>query len=79
VRVQVLDATHGNFAVAYQRMGSPRYPTGQQLQELQKSATLPAPDLRALAGRKLSLDIPPDGLVLVTMPPGTHVPPGSRR
>ncbi len=79
VRVQVLDATHGNFAVAYRRMGSPRYPTGQQLQELQKSATLPAPDLRALAGRKLSLDIPPDGLVLVTMPPGTHVPPGSRR
>jgi len=76
-RIQVLDAEHGNFAAAYQRLGSPRYPTGQQLQELQKSAALPAPLTRAFAGQKLSIDIPPDGLVLVTVPARAHQVPGS--
>ena len=76
-RVQVLDAEHGNFAGAYQRMGSPRYPTRQQLEELQKSALLPPAMLRPLSGQKLSLDIPPDGLVLITVPPRAPAASGS--
>jgi xylan 1,4-beta-xylosidase len=75
--VQVLDAEHGNFAGAYARMGAPRYPTRQQIQELQKAAALPPPVVRTLAGQKLSLDIPPDGLVLVTVAPPRHVKSGS--
>jgi xylan 1,4-beta-xylosidase len=70
--VQVLDASHGNFAGAYQRMGAPRYPTRQQMQELRKAAALPPPVPRALVGQKLSLDIPPDGLVLVTVAGARH-------
>ena|ERR1700722_4681730 len=73
-RVQVLDAEHGNFARAYQRLGSPRYPTRQQLTELQKSAALARPVSRPLTGQKLILDIPADGLVLVTVVPGKHAP-----
>ena len=69
-RIQVLDAEHGNFAGAYQRMGSPRYPTREQIGELQRAAALPAAVSRPLAGQKLSLDIPVDGLTLITIPPG---------
>ena len=78
-RIQVLDAEHGNFAGAYQRMGSPRYPTRQQLEELQRSALLPPAMLRPLSGQKLSLDIPPDGLVLVTVTSRPHAMAGSGR
>ena len=76
-RIQMLDAEHGNFAGAYQRMGSPRYPTRQQLAELVKSAALPAPLSRPLQEQKLTVDIPPDGLVLVTLPPRAHAGSGS--
>jgi xylan 1,4-beta-xylosidase len=68
-QVQILDSEHGNFADAYVRMGSPRYPTAQQLEELRKSAALPPPVSRALEQQHLSLDIPPDALVLVTIAP----------
>jgi xylan 1,4-beta-xylosidase len=74
--VQVLDAEHGNFAGAYQRMGAPRFPTQQQIQELQKAAALPPAVSRMLAGQKLSLDIPADGLVLVTVAPARHAKSG---
>jgi xylan 1,4-beta-xylosidase len=75
--VQVLDAAHGNFADAYQRMGAPRYPTRPQVQELQKAAALPPAVRRAFDGQKLSLDIPPDGLVLVTVGSARPVKSGS--
>jgi xylan 1,4-beta-xylosidase len=65
--VQSLDAEHGNVHPAYQRMGSPRYPTQRQLAELRAAAALPAPVVRPLEAGALSLEIPPDGLVLVTI------------
>lgn len=70
-RVQIVDGEHGNFAGAYARMGSPRYPTLKQLEELRKSAALPPPVSRPLEQQRLSLDIPPDALVLVTIAPRT--------
>jgi xylan 1,4-beta-xylosidase len=75
--VQVLDGEHGNFAVAYARMGSPRYPTGQQLDALKKAAALPPPVSRTLEQQRLNLEIPPDGLVLVTLAARPHRPAGS--
>jgi xylan 1,4-beta-xylosidase len=65
--VQSLDAEHGNVRLAYERMGSPRYPTQRQLAQLRAAAALPAPVKRALNGGVLSLEIPPDGLILVTI------------
>ena len=65
--VQSLDAEHGNVLPAYVRMGSPRYPTQRQLAELRAAAALPAPVSRPLDAGTLSLEIPPDGLVLVTI------------
>jgi len=65
--IQSLDAEHGNVLPAYVRMGSPRYPTQRQLAELRVAAALPAPVARPLDAGTLSLEIPPDGLVLVTI------------
>jgi xylan 1,4-beta-xylosidase len=66
--VQALDAEHGNALAAYERLGSPRYPTAGQLAELRAAAALPAPVTRPLAGTdSLDLEIPSDGVVLVTL------------
>jgi len=66
--VQTLDRLHGNVQTAYEKMGSPRYPTQRQLTELRAGAALPRATLRPLEAGGLSLEIPPDGLVLVTIP-----------
>jgi xylan 1,4-beta-xylosidase len=65
--VQSLDSEHGNVHPAYERMGSPRYPTQRQLTELRTAAALPSPVARRLEAGRLTLEIPPDGLVLVTI------------
>jgi xylan 1,4-beta-xylosidase len=65
--VQSLDAEHGNVHVAYQKMGSPRYPTQGQLAELRAAGALPPPVTRALEAGTLTLEIAPDGLTLVTI------------
>jgi xylan 1,4-beta-xylosidase len=67
--VQTVDRLHGNMRAAYEKMGSPSYPTQRQLTELREAAALPPPVTQALTGGTLSLEIPPDGLVLVTIAP----------
>jgi xylan 1,4-beta-xylosidase len=74
--VQLLDAEHGNARVAYQKMGSPRYPTQRQLTDLRAAAALPAPVTRTLDAGTLTVDIPSDGLMLITIP---AQPTGARR
>jgi len=70
VTIQSIDGEHGNVNVAYQKMGAPRYPTREQLTELRAAGALPAAVTRPLEGGKLTLEIPPDGLTLVTI--GAH-------
>jgi len=65
--VQMLDPQHGNVHVAYEAMGSPRYPTQRQLTELHEAAALAPPATRPLNGGSLTLEIPSDGLALVTV------------
>jgi xylan 1,4-beta-xylosidase len=65
--VELLDPDHGDVHAAYRRMGSPKYPTQLQLQELKHAAALPPAAVRALLGRDLSLAIPTHGLALVTI------------
>jgi xylan 1,4-beta-xylosidase len=67
--VQILDAAHGNAQVAYAAMGAPRYPTQRQLAELRSAAALPVASLRPLDNDTLALEIPADGLALVTLSP----------
>ena len=65
--VQSIDDAHGNVHVAYERMGSPRYPTQRELAQLREAAALPPSIDRPLQGGELDLEIPSDGLVLVTV------------
>jgi xylan 1,4-beta-xylosidase len=65
--VQSIDDAHGNVHIAYEHMGSPRYPTQRELAQLREAAALPAPITHPLQSGELDLEIPSDGLVLVTV------------
>ncbi len=65
--VQSLDDAHGNVQIAYERMQSPRYPTQRQIAQLREAAAIPAAVDRPLQAGELDLEIPSDGLVLVTV------------
>ena len=60
-----VDRDHGDPRVAYEKMGSPRYPTQAQLAELRQAARLPVAEIRDLANDELTLSIPAQGLVVV--------------
>jgi xylan 1,4-beta-xylosidase len=65
VLVSRLDASHGSLLAAYAQMGSPVYPTRQQITELRRAAELPPPQRMEFANGKLEIVIPPQGLVLL--------------
>ncbi len=62
------DDAHGSALEAYRQMGSPQYPTVQQIDELRKAAALPAPDHSLVAGGKYTevpLELPLNGIALL--------------
>jgi xylan 1,4-beta-xylosidase len=67
--VQSIDDTHGNVGPEYARLGAPVYPTQRQLEELRLAAALPPARIVALEGDALKLEIPSDGLVVITVTP----------
>jgi len=60
-----VDREHGDVLPAYEKMGSPTYPTPQQLVALRQAAVLPPDETRTLKGDELTLEIPADGLVVI--------------
>lgn len=60
-----LDSTHGSLLGAYQAMGAPIYPTRVQLDKLRRTAELPPPETKQLRDGRISVVIPPHGLVLI--------------
>jgi xylan 1,4-beta-xylosidase len=60
-----VDRQHGDVRVAYEAMGSPQYPTMDQLAKLRKESELPGPEKAKLNGGKLSVEIPSQGLVVI--------------
>jgi xylan 1,4-beta-xylosidase len=63
--VSQVDREHGDPRPAYEKMGSPRYPTQAQLSQLRKAAALPAPEVHDLRNGELALSIPAQGLMVV--------------
>ncbi len=59
------DAEHGDTQNAYEKMGSPRYPTKTQIEALRKDAQLPAPEIRDLKDGALTLTLPSHGLAVI--------------
>jgi len=65
VRVTRADAEHGNTLAAYKRMGSPHYPTREQVAELNRVADVPRPEELHLSDRKVTVVVPVNGIVLL--------------
>jgi xylan 1,4-beta-xylosidase len=60
-----LDATHGSLLGAYEAMGSPVYPTQNQIQALRKAAALKVSDTVPLSGGRMTITLPPQSLAVV--------------
>src|SRR6202789_2451719 len=58
ITIARVDRDHGDVLPAYEKMGSPTYPTPQQLVALRQAAVLPADETRTLKGDDLTLEIP---------------------
>ena len=65
--ISVADPEHGDIHPAYERMGSPIYPTPPQIRDLRKAAELAAPGLRPLKNGELNLTVPSYGLAVVSL------------
>ena len=62
-----VDADHGDVLPAYQKMGSPPYPTQKQIQELQRAAELPAPESVHIKHGQLTVTLPTYGLAVIDL------------
>jgi xylan 1,4-beta-xylosidase len=60
-----LDPTNGNTLAAYGKMGSPRYPTGAQVRELNEASKLSPPKKTALKDGKIDVNLPVNSLVVL--------------
>jgi xylan 1,4-beta-xylosidase len=67
VRITRVDNDHGNTLAAYKAMGSPRYPTEEQIQKL-NAATQVSPSTGHLEANHLDLALQPNALVLIELP-----------
>lgn len=78
--MQQVDEDHGSPMKAYVAMGSPRYPTRAQVQQMNAASALPAAEHLTLRGGTLTLDLKPNELVLlhITAQAGTHTKRSSR-
>jgi xylan 1,4-beta-xylosidase len=66
VRITRVDGTSGDFRHAYEAMGSPAYPTREQIAELKQKSELKPPEVVHLSSeRQISVSIPPNGLALL--------------
>jgi xylan 1,4-beta-xylosidase len=63
-----LDSAHGSALAAYEAMGRPTYPTREQFHLLHRAAELPPPESKLLDGGRITLTVPPHGLVLLQIP-----------
>jgi len=67
-----LDTTHGNVLAAFNRMGRPAFPTRTQIGQLRAAGQEPPPQTLPVNDGRLSLEVPPQGLVVVAL--GSEAP-----
>lgn len=65
--ISTTDPEHGDVHPAYEKMGSPQYPTSAQLGELKKAAMLAAPVKQKLTNGELTLTLPTYGLAVIRL------------
>jgi xylan 1,4-beta-xylosidase len=60
-----VDRGHGDPHLAYEKMGSPVYPTQAQLQKLRDAVEIGPPEIQELNGGELSVTLPANGLAVI--------------
>lgn len=66
VQVRYVDQSRGSPMPAWRAMGSPQYPRVDQIAQLRRSAEIaPAVVMRLDGIRKITLDLPPEGVALI--------------
>ena len=68
IALKRVDEKHGNPMTAYRAMGSPRYPTQAQIEEINQASALPAPQTERLKDGVLELTLPVNGLAVIELP-----------
>lgn len=66
--VRRVDAAHGDTLAAWKKMGSPKYPTQAQIDELRRASAMGPPEMRAIRANRLTLTLPPNGLAVIEIP-----------
>jgi len=69
VTVQRVDSEHGNVLKAYAAMGSPLDPSPDQVDQLNRTTALPAPEAATLQNGLLELSMSPNTLALIRVQP----------
>jgi xylan 1,4-beta-xylosidase len=65
VRTTIVDTKHGSPLPAYQKMGSPQFPTDEQIETLRKAAAMPSAQEQTLKNGELKLTLQPHSLALI--------------
>ena len=60
-----VDAEHGDTLDEWKKMGSPAFPTEEQIEDLRKVSELGAPEEMPIRDHRLTVTVPPMGLVVV--------------
>jgi xylan 1,4-beta-xylosidase len=67
VKIWRLDADHGNVIKTYDAMGRPAFPTRDQIVQLRAAGKASPPQSATLKNGALTITIPPQGLVMITL------------
>jgi xylan 1,4-beta-xylosidase len=65
--ISFVDPAHGDSHAAYEKMGSPRYPTQSQIRELRQASELPPPVLQQIDGKQFTFALPAHGLAVIEL------------
>jgi xylan 1,4-beta-xylosidase len=60
-----VDSEHGSLLGLYRQMGSPRYPTQEQIEQLRRAAMLPAPEQVPIKDNQLTIELPAQSLAVI--------------
>jgi xylan 1,4-beta-xylosidase len=72
VKVSQVNNSVGSAVPAWKAMGSPEYPSADQIKQLRAAAELPAPEMRPLQSGEpadFSIMLPPNGIALLQLEP----------
>jgi xylan 1,4-beta-xylosidase len=63
--IRRVDANHGDVLDAWKQMGSPQYPTRQQIVDLRRASDLGEPESAQIHDHRLTVSLPPMGLAVI--------------